>query len=398
MANILFIQFPHANDDDLATWLGSFGTVTTVQLTSVVAGDLVGQDISVTSPGVGSLNGLIDSDFSMPVVVMRNTAAQNIFGMGNVSSVNPGDTFDITDAGSPLAGGLTGNQQVWIKASSRIRGLNSIASGASEVAVAATNSGISTILLLPKGGANTLAGTAEDVRVFVAGDTEQININTEYTAAGRTLIGAAVDFALDSLAVPPVISGVTGHNALGTMTVSGSFTLPITSVSVDGVAYTVTGTPTVTEVQATVPKGGIEMGAAVDLVVVDAGGVSVPFSTVMTPPVGSSFVIMSVSYANLPETSILFLGPPTISGMLPGDIVVYENESGGETIVLNSLGVVAAEMAVGDYMTDVYLLDASDSYAAGVTGEVSFSIGAISSGEPTFSIAQSIAQSIGTKI
>lgn len=174
--------------------------------------------------------------------------------------------------------------------------------------------------------------------------------------------------------VNPVISGVTGHNALGTMVIAGTFTLPITSVTVDGVAYAVTGTPTTIEVQATVPKGGIEMGAAVDLVVTDSIGASDPFSTVMSPPIGSSFVIMSVDYASLPATSILFLAGPSISDMVIGDMVVYANESGGETIVLNTLGEIAAVMAAGDYSTNVYLLDASDSYAAGITGTVSFSI------------------------
>ena len=178
----------------------------------------------------------------------------------------------------------------------------------------------------------------------------------------------------------PVISGVSGNNAEGTVTITVDSYDTVSSVTYGGTALTNVTEATATTITATMPKGGFAFGSSNDFVVTDANGSSAGYAATFNAPSGMSYVTMTAAYAGLPANSV-FYGVTALSGLAIGDQVAYENPvEGGYSVSMDGEGVVTITGAPdGTYNLDYYILDATDTYAAGSSDVITITVGSISS-------------------
>ena len=193
----------------------------------------------------------------------------------------------------------------------------------------------------------------------------------------------------DFSAALPVISGVSGNDAEGvvTLTTSSAYSSPVSDVTYNGVTLANIVEATATTITATMPKGGQAFGSTNDFQVTDGEGASNLFPALFNPRADSSYVVSSVDYAGLPPESIA-IGVTELVGLEVGDPVSYTNQSGGETIVLDSQLRVAVTIPDGNYSSDLYSLDTGSGYVASSTGSAPFTVsGPISSPIPVLTQA-----------
>lgn len=195
--------------------------------------------------------------------------------------------------------------------------------------------------------------------------------------AGDYVTGIAGSYG-GAIVTAPVITGVTGNAAEGTVTITTAapYTSPVTPVTYNGVTLADVVEATATTVTAAMPKGGQAFDSSNNFQITDNLGASNLFPSAFLVRSDSSYVVTTVDYAGLPPESIAF-GLTEISNMEIGDEVSYTNDSLGETIVLDGQLRLAAQMADGSYSSSIYALDANDGYSSGTTGVASFSVESI---------------------
>lgn len=192
----------------------------------------------------------------------------------------------------------------------------------------------------------------------------------------------------------PEISGVSPDpiEAEGTATITVDAYDTVSGVTYNGVALASVAEATSTTITATAPKGGQAFGSSNNIVVTDANGSSAGFAVEFAAPNGYLSVTMTADYANLPTTS-MFYGLSGLSGVVTGDQVAYETTA--EDLVFDGEMVLdeGVSLSAGTYDFDYYILDASDGYSAGTTGNIEFTVADTTPDQFTFTDVTNVALS-----
>lgn len=169
----------------------------------------------------------------------------------------------------------------------------------------------------------------------------------------------------------PVISSVSNHKVDEQVSVLLSRTVaePVVSLTVGGVVYSNASEVALTnEIVATVERSG-QIGADVDMVAVDQGGASDPFTTQREPQTGWTMLndagtkAFTSAFAGLPENSIY--SSTELTGLAVGDQMSHQQVVDGQTFEFDGQGVLqGSSKPAGVYQIPSFRLDASNNYSS----------------------------------
>jgi hypothetical protein len=195
---------------------------------------------------------------------------------------------------------------------------------------------------------------------FAAGETTAAAVGSYTTSweAASVAYGAYAGVALYGLRY---IQNVTNLNAESTATIAFADGYDsISSITANGVALSNITLVDANTVTAAVPKSiGVAPDTAVDVVVTDANGASLPFSATFGLPAGREWVPLAEPWDHI------------YSGSAASDIHVWEtpvtHNGISYAVSFDAYGVVNWGGAPDDISTRCYIMDKSNSYVAGET-------------------------------